>query len=379
MATQYEIRLLDAFGSTVATVDRPLSLNYTRTVNAVGSLTMMVSRDDLPDAYVVADARLEVWRKPDGGAMYRDGDGAWLVQVDTKGTSDRDGRYRTIKAEPLITLLGRRSAMYFSNTGQTQKTDRADDMMKAIFRDNLGSSANASPISPGAPNPVRDWSSTGLTVDNNISLGTSTSKGFAWQNVLSTLQAISRDAATALSPIYFDIVQTDTNVYAFRTYAGVRGVDRSSGAALLIVSAERGSLGGTVEVTTDWSQTATTVVAGGQGQDAARVINFAYDTTRIGQSPWGNRELFIDRTQLSDTGSLLAEAQAELRRRRPQKILSGTIQSVSGAVYGLDWGFGDKLLVEYEHDAFTARVDSVTVSLQQGVEKITAQIKSDQT
>lgn len=378
MSAVYEIRVLDAFGMQVASVDQPIRLSYTRSVNAVGALTLIVTRDAIPDQYVTADTRIEVWRKPDGGTWGRECDGPWLVQADTRGTSHQDGRYRTIKAETLNTLLDRRSVIYYAMTGQANKSGLADDMMKAIFRDNLGSSANASPISPGAPNPIRDWTSTGLTVDNNTSQGPSTAKAFAWQNVLSTLQAIGRDAATLGTPIYFDIVQDGAN-YIFRTFAGVRGVDRSTGSNILVISAERGSLGGTIEVTTDWSDTATTVVAGGQGQESARVINFSYDTARIGLSPWGNRELFIDRTQLTSPAALVAEASAELRRRRPQKVLSGTLISVPGAVYGLDWGFGDKLVVEYEKDSFTARVNAVTVSLQQGKETITAQIDSDTT
>jgi hypothetical protein len=376
MATAYELRVLDPYGNAVAKVDRPISLTYTLSVNAVGSLTLRVPRDAIPDVYVTADTRIEVWRRPDGGAYRRESDGPWLMQTDTRGQSERDGRYRQIKAETINTLLDRRAASYFANTSQTQKSGPADDVMKAIVRENLGSSANASPISPGSPNPSRDWSVTGFTVDTDTSQGPSTSKGFAWQNVLSTLQAISRDAATLGTPIYFDIVSNGTG-YAFRTFVGVRGIDRSISTSLLIVSAERGNLGETVEATTDWSDAATTVIAGGQGQDAARVINFTYDTARISQSPWGDRELFIDRTQLSDTTSLLAEARAELRRHRPQKILSGTLLSLPGAVYGLDWGFGDKLVAEFEQESFTARVDSVTVSLQGDEEKVTAQIKSD--
>jgi hypothetical protein len=372
MATQYEIRALDPFGVPIAILDRPISLSYTRTVNAVGKLTMQLARDAIPDAYIAADLRIEIWRRPDVGAMYLDGDGPWLLQAEDRITS-KDGRYRVIEAEPLITLLGRRSAMYYANTAQTQKGPApADDIMKAIFRDNLGSSAGASPIG----GPTRDWTSTGLTVDNDVSGGPSTSKGFAWQSVLTTMQAISRDAASIGAPVYFDIVQTATGAYVFRTFVGVHGTDRTIGLTPLTVSAERGSLADAT-LSTDWTNMATTVIAGGQGQDSARVIGVVYDSARAALSTWGDREAFIDRTQLSTTATLQAEAYAELRRRRPQQVLSGTVVNIPGAVYGLDWGFGDKLYAEFEGQSFVARIDSVTVRLANGREDITAQIKSD--
>jgi hypothetical protein len=87
--------------------------------------------------------------------------------------------------------------------------------------------------------------------------------------------------------------------------------------------------------------------------------------------------LFIDQTQLTSQLSLRAEAAAELQRRRPTKILTGDLMSVPGAVYGLHWGHGDKLIAEFEDDAYTARVDSVTVTLENGNETVRASIKGE--
>lgn len=374
---EYQIWLYDAWGNRVANVGQEhiTKLTYALSVNSVGALTLTTTRDALPDQYVTRDARLEVWRKPDGGAPVREGDGPWLVQTDTSGLSDRDGEYRRIKAATANTILGRRAVLYYANTANTSKTGNADNVLKAIMRENLGTTANSSPLYSAGVTPSRDWVTPGLlAIDADASLGPSISKAFAWRNVLSVLQEIARDAATAGTPVFFDVVMVGT-VLTFRTWVGVRGVDRSSGAAKLVISAERGSLGGTIEKTTDWSDSANWIVAGGQGQDAQRTLGSAYDLTRVGQSPYGLSEVFVDATSLSAVAALNADASSELRARRPSKILTGSLISVPGAVYGLDWGFGDKLIAEFEDDAFTATVDSVTVTLDGGKETVTAAIR----
>lgn len=372
---EYQLYLYDVWGQRVSVIshDQIEKLVYVKTTNAVGALTLTLPRAALPDAAVVADARIEVWRKPDSGSWGREGEAAWLIATDTVGLSDAGGAYRRIKALTANCLLSRRAVMYYANTANTQMTNAADDMMKIIVFQNLLASANGGPTYSAGVTPSRDWTAV-LGLDNNLALGPSVTKGFAWRSVLSVLQEIARDTATAGTPVFFDVVLVGS-LLTFRTWVGVRGIDRSTGAAQLVVSASRGSLGGTIEKTTDWTDAASWVVAGGQGQNAARLLGSSYDTVRVGQSPFGLREVFVDATSLSDQNSLNADASSELRSRRPAKTLTGSLLSVPGAVYGLDWGWGDKLIAEHEQDAFVATVDSVTVTLDKGAETITAALK----
>jgi hypothetical protein len=385
MSATYQINVLDPFGNRVAVLGDSVitKLTYTRTANAVGALTLTVPRDLIPEGRLTADTRLEVYRRSSGGSAHLEGDGPWLVQTVTKGTSDQGGRYWTIKASSLLTLLDRRVAAWYANTATSQKTGPATDVIKAIIRENLGPNANTnSPVSAGVgANPSRDWTSTGLAVTPDTGEGPTVSKGFAWQNILRTCQAIARDAANQGTLVFFDLRQgapySNIAWLGFWTFIGQRGTDRSAGPGALTVSAERGSLGGTLEVTTDWSDTATEGISGGQGQDAARVINWAFQTAQIGASAWGLREVFIDRTQNQDLPSLLHEAYAELYRRRAQAVLTGELKSVPGAAYGIDWYFGDKLQAQFEGQSFVAHVNSATVTLDRGDETIAAKLTSD--
>jgi hypothetical protein len=190
------------------------------------------------------------------------------------------------------------------------------------------------------------------------------------------LQDIGRDAANQGTPVFFDIVQEGAT-FVFRTWANVRGADRSSGSNLLVISPSRGSLGGTIELTEDWSDSPTAVATGGQGQDALRLLGASYNATLIGASPFGLVETFADATQLSTRPALDSEASSRLRAGRPLKVLTGSVISVEGAVYGLHWRWGDRIIAEFENESFVARLDGVTVSFEKGQETITAAIRGE--
>jgi hypothetical protein len=90
------------------------------------------------------------------------------------------------------------------------------------------------------------------------------------------------------------------------------------------------------------------------------------------------REQFNDATQLSDPAVLNAEASTRLRGARPLKNLTGTLISGGDAVYGLNWGFCDRFVAEFENQIMTARSDIVTVTVSQGGEDtVTAAIKGE--
>ena len=102
-----------------------------------------------------------------------------------------------------------------------------------------------------------------------------------------------------------------------------------------------------------------------------------YDRAAVYRSPFGRREAWIDATQETTLVGLATEAVQELRSRRPKKLLTGDLISVPGAVYGLDWGHGDKLIAEFEREQYTSRLDAVTVTIDGGKETIKAALKGE--
>jgi hypothetical protein len=375
MSTEYEVWLSDPNGTRLAVIpnDRITSLSYSLVTNAAGSLTLEVPRDAIPDTSIAADGRIELWRKPAGGSLGLEGQTIWLIQKMTRGVS-ASASYRRLTALSATTLLSRRSTMYFAGSAPVTVTAMADDTMKSVFFYNLGASANSAVTYAAGVTPSRIAPSVAL--DASVNGGPMITKEYAWRSVLSACQDLANDAATLGTPVYFGIVWAGAGL-TFRTWIGQPGVDRTTGASQLVISPERGTLGGTVEVVEDWTDSATWVVAGGQGQQAARSLGQAYDAARIGQSPFGVREFFLNATSMSTAGSLNAEASAELYRRRPKKTLTGQLISVPGAIYGLDWGHGDRLIAQFEDESFEALVETVTVKLERGQEQIDAKITGE--
>ena len=374
MSTEFQLYLSTPFGArtSVLTMDQISTLTYTRSVNAVGSLTLECDRAAIPDSWPTEDARIDVWRKPDGGTWTLEGEGPWLLSKASKITKANGSRIWRVSFESLMTLLQRRCVLYYANTANRSAYTSvvAEALLKEIFLRNFYTSD--SPWNTVGSVTSRSWS-TYLTYAAVQNLGPSTTKQFAWRNVLPIMQEVAKSSAANGTPIFFDIVQSDS-LFEFRVYTNQRGIDRS---ASLIISPERGSLGGDVESATDWSNTATVVLAGGQGQDSARSIGSASNATAAARSPFGRREVFVDATQVTTSGALATEAYQELQARRAKRTLSGDLISVPGAVYGIDWGFGDKLTAEFENERYTATVDAVAVTLTAGNEDIKAAIRGD--
>lgn len=375
----YQVWLYDNFGQRVAMIERPVSLSYARKVNSVGTLTFTVPRDDHPDELFHEDARIEVWRKPDNGQWQREMECVWLLQGETRGESASDGRYRRIKALSANCLLERRIVNAAPGTAGALKTGPAHDVMKEYVSEAwAGGGAGSWTWSGGTAS--RDWSSTILVEAD--SGGSTITKDASYKNLLQVCQEICRDASWQ-SYTFFDLVPISVGSFEFRTYAGQRGQNRTgpfgTGAAgQVVITPERGTLGGTVELTTDYEDSASLILAGGSGQGANRVVEPFGDLTRIGASLWGLREVFVSATTATTTGAVLAEATAALRQRLPQRTFQGELISAPGAEYGLDWWWGDIVLAVVEGEQFAVWVDGLSVSVQAGAETIKPTLRVQQ-
>ncbi len=373
----YEVWVYDRNGIRSAVIDPVINLSYALTVNAPGAMTLLVPDDELDDELLLEDTQFEVWRTPDGGAPIREGETLWLLQSSTRGIAS-DGRYRRIVATAAMDVLSRRHVKALAGSAGALLTGHtADNMMKVYAEAAFG--ATAGTFDFGAASASRSWNGT-VNIAPLQSFGPSTTKDASYRNLLQVCQEIASTAATEGEPVYFDVVwnsntATEGNLLEFRTYIEVRGVDRTDS---LLVSYERGTLGGTVEVTTQYKGTASAVYALGGGVGAARLVGHAGDVARIYASPLGLRETVINVSGTEGQTALDQEAGAELYRRRARAVLTGELQDIDGARYGLDWGFGDKIRAEFDALSFEARVNAVTVTLRGGVESVRAEITGEQ-
>jgi hypothetical protein len=354
-ATEYEIWLHQTDGRRLTLIE-PLAFEYVIPLNDIGRWTITLPADFDP-AFIRKDRRISIWRAPAGGALRRECSGllTWWQYADTEA-----GMKTLRMAGPLMTaLLKRRIVAYAAGSAEAEKTNQADDLMKAIVRENLGSLAAAA--------RQDSW----LTVEQDWTLGPSLSKGFSRRNVLAVLQDIADTARQNGTEIYFDLAPINDRDLVFRTYRDQPGRDRS---AWLSVSIETGNLS-KPSLTIDYDNEINFAYAGGQGEGALRTIETAEDTARSGLSAFARSEGFADARNDSSSAGVQATADALLTAGRPIIKFTGDLIDQPGTCYGGDWFHGDRLTANYRGLQFACLVRSLHVSVKPGVEVVEAKLE----
>lgn len=373
----YDCYLTDPYGVKLGDASNFISLKHTRTTNDVSSATLVLPyksnhfRTFNPLLIKAPDGRLEIWRRQQSTErVILATDTIWLIK---KMDYDRDDRGREtiiIEADTPLSVLREPGRMvnYTTANANSSVTDSLDDAIKFVARTNIGSSADAS----------RDLSAY-ISIAPDLGLAPSDSKSFAWRDCLKTMQELANTSAQQGVYLAFDIVAvySDT-LMELRTYTQQRGVDHRfpSGLNPVIISPDFGNMG-ECTLSYDWRNEITYAQAGGRGEGAARLLASAQDDTRIGASPFGLREKFVNATMYTTTTGLQAEAESVVRTGRPKTIFRGRILDVPGCRYGVHWGWGDYVTVQAFGLSFDARIEAVTVTVKDGKETIDAWVRGD--
>ena len=359
----YEVVITDPFGADLLRPRDWQSLSYVRVENDYGPLTLRLpshyARESLPK-----DGAVEVWR--DGRLEVET---VWLMRDWVKVEHGRNWQWE-LTAYDLNHLLTGRTVDYPADSSQSKKTDQADDMMKAIVRENFTTATDTTRLI-----------NTYFSVEADTSLAQSVTKAFANRPMLNVLKDLAQISFQKGTYLVFDTVAKSLSTqprYEFRTYVNQRGQDLRTGQRFALVGPEYGNVTG-ARVEESAVDEVTRVIAGGQGTGAARTYGRATESDRLNDSPFALREMFINASQVDLTsGELQDEARAWLKQRRAVKRFTGTLISTPGFAYGLDWGWGDRLSAQVYGDVFDCRVSALSVSVtQEEGETVSATLKGE--
>jgi hypothetical protein len=338
MSAKHQVWLANDAGTRIKLLKDLIELEYVRTVNEVGRCAVVL-QGDFDTSLFDVDYRLGIWRKPESGVYSLDTGIMALVRY-WQFATDQDG-LTTIKliGVDLNDLLRRRIVAYYAGQSQTSVTNQADDMMKDIVRQNLGSGAT-----DYNSDTARDISSLNFSVQPDLTLGPSITKKFAWQNMLRILQDIAETSRSAGTELYFDVVPTSETTFEFQTFVTQRGTDRTwpSGTNPLIFGLEFGNLSQpTLEV--DRLSEVNYVYGGGQGEEDLRDIRTVSDSTRLNASQWNRCEAFADARNCAKDSTACVDAAANdlLSAGRPRKRFSGTLLDTPATRYGVESGVSE--------------------------------------
>lgn len=307
------------------------------------------------------DGRIGVWRTIAGRPPKLDGEAIWLIRRRVYGPK---GSYTKVYAYHANHLTSRRVIAYNAGSAYTSKSAAAaDNQIKSFASQNLGS---------GIVGADRDGSDTQadlssyLAIQANLGLGASVAKGAARRKLDRVIQELCESSETAGTYLAAEIIAPTESTLELRTYTQQRGIDHTAGSGQpVILSEDRGNIENVI-LDDDATNEVTFVIAGGSGEESARLIATAVDTTRMGESIFNRIEDFIEDTNVDDTTQLQDMADAALRAGIPKISVSADLVETAGTTRGLHFDLGDLLTLEHRGMSFDLRLDAITVRVQAG-------------
>lgn len=368
MAAKYELWLSSDRGYRLESLNDAKSFWYAEIQNDVGAWEMVLPGDH-PTAYIKPDQIVEIWRQPDGGVATAFI--GFIEYIETR-TDSAGNKSRSIGGGCKNALLSWRIVAYAAGSAQAEKTDQADDMIKAVFSENYIAATDA----------TRNISI--LQVQANSGDGPSITMGFSRDEVLDTLKAIADSASQEGTPVFFGLeplVQSDGSLkLELRTsiewYANDGTVDNGGHE----LSVERGTLA-EPELLMDYRAARSYVYAGGQGGETARTVKTAENTTMSGQSIWGRKEAWRDARDKSADDAVQGAADDEIEKLRPVlRLKAKVMENQINNRFGVEWRCGSRMTAQYDGYTFDGLIKSVMVRKDEnGDETISANIEAELT
>ena len=359
--TRWECWLDDPVGTRLYYLD-PVSVVVSLAANDVGAIEVRMGNKF--DARILRDDMLlEVWRGNGIDPM------KWLatgmVRAWGQGDTGKGKGYCLIMGPTQNDLLMRRVVAYKSTTAQADRNTYADNIAKAIVRENLGSSAIAG----------RDLSALNFTVGANVSLAPIVSKAFSFRNVLMALQDLVKESQQQGTYLYFDLRQvlaSETQIgFNFETCINQLGMDRSTASSNPTYFGTQWKNIANPYLLYDSRNEENYIYVGGEGEALDKIIAEVPNPNRMAASPYNRREGFVEagnsvEAQLTGIGrTRLIEAAARWE-------FSCDLLSVDGCKYGRDWEFGDRVSVAYKNIEFTAMIRKVRLAGRAGGKSMAA-------
>lgn len=358
----YELLLQSPAGVPLGPLRQVASCTYAKAQNVGGEMSLVVPQNLYDPSLFQSFGRVLVQRQVGAAQPYIDLNTPWFIVDGPIPELDSSG-LQTVRFEcwdALKLILASRNIAYNDYTDYTQKVDYADDMLKALVRENAGSLAT---------DTTRDLS-TYLGVQPDASAApVIRMEGLSRRQLDQVCTDIANASANDDTPTWlgFDIELADqlSGKLEFRTYIGQRGVDHRfpSGNPPLLLSVELGNLAN-VQTGVQYGDSASFIYVGGAGVGTIRAVATAQDDALIALSPFGRRERFVDGSSIMAADALAYQARAELRGARPRQFMQASLVETNTTLRGVEWDFGDYCTATYLGANFDVRVEKVGVTLK---------------
>jgi len=361
-SARHRLALFTDIGLQLDTLRQVESFSYWRVVNDVGGFKM-VMKPDFDVTLIDVDHIVQFWRQARGGEEMLMVSGfcrkwGWY--------ENRDGEDRFfVEGVDQNDLLDRRIIAYYAEEAESDKTDFADDMIKAILRENMG--ALAPNDEAGRP---RAYDATYFTIMADTTEAPSVTRSFSWRYVLPVIQEIAQSSRDLGTPLFFDVVPTAVPaVFTVQTYINQLGVDRSMASAVPVIFSRDYQNLEKPKWEEDWLDERNYVYGGGQGEEDDRVIDPEDDVWRMHKSVFNRRECFQDAREESTQLGVANKAYERMQRERPVVRFEADLLDSPHTIFGKDWLYGDKITARYHDREFSGMVDGYRISVNDAGEE----------
>lgn len=367
MSSSVEVVVLDHVGDRPVILENTLRVEYARAVGYPGGFKVTLPQDAYDPTLFAIDSRVEFWRSLPGGRKILDTDSPFFIRRRRRRRGPDGSATFEFLGPSAVELCARRIVAYPAASGQAVSNGPIDDILKVVMRENFSSDAT---------NANRQIAAEFLTIEANQSLGPTVRVRYARRNVLDLFRDLMAGSMSVGEPVFFDVIRRDRVGLSFRTYIGQRGSDHGPGSSSPIVfSAAAGNLAEDA-YDEDYEDEINVGYAGGSGEEADRLERAYKDATRELRSVWGRREAWVDARDSSDADALLQDATNVVLEGRPRNTISGTLISTEGTRYGIDWGFGDRVVAESFGVTTEAWANAIAVTIdERGEETITSKVE----
>lgn len=347
----------------------PLDVTFNCSPGGVGVLETTLPLSFNP-AFLLEDGRVGVWRAINGRAPYLDNGAIFQIRYLDFGPTSI-----FVRAYHANNILDRRIIAYPAGSSYTTKAAApADDQIKAFVDENM-----LSGIVGADRDGVETYAdvSAYLTKQANVSQGASIAKTAARRKLQDVLTDLAQASTTAGTYLTYEVYAPSEDTLQFRTYAVQRGVDRRAGTANpVILSQLRGNLIN-AHLVIDYTNAASFIVAGGQGEETERLIGTAFDAVRAGTSPFGRIERFRDAANVSTQAAVDDEADTQLRASRPLILFTGDLVETPALTRGIDFDLGDIVTAESATgQQYDVRLDVVRETINSQGRRVSAGLRS---
>lgn len=368
--SRHRLALFTDIGLQLADLRQIESFNYFRAANDVGGFKLIL-KQDFDVTLISVDHIIQFWRQAKGGEEKLMMSGlcrkwGWF--------EDRSGEDRFfVEGVDQNDLIDRRIIAYAAEESESFKEAiEADDMIKAIIRENMGALAPVDEA--GRP---RAYDPNYFSVMADTTEGPAVTRNFPWRFVLPVIQEIAQSSRDLGSPLYFDVIPSATPaVFEFQTFIPLLGVDRSMDTAVPIIFSKEMENLSSPRWEEDWFTERNYVYGGGQGEASDRVIDPEDDVWRMHKSLWNRREAFQDAREETTIQGVANKAFERMQRERPVVRFEGDLLDTPNTRFGADWDYGDKVTAKYRGREFSGIVDGYTIKVNKlGEEEFLARME----